>query len=237
MRHGNLFAVVSLAITFLAENTSYGGNISYAIVDYPSAQAGWTVSGTITTDGTIGENALTGANIIAWNFTLSSSAGTFSTDSTQRSTLFSSFTSANNLSATATALYLTPILPNAVFPNVPYLQFGAPLAPFDNISLGWERGTGTNGNNPDLYNGGSFFTLNQDPTLNGWSTHGPTLTAALGGPSDDWLIAGVGPPFAPPPPQPPPPPPPPPVPEPASSTLLGVGVVCLAGYRKRRKIV
>jgi hypothetical protein len=57
-----LVAVVGLGQTCAADP------ITYNLVDYSSLENGWTLSGTITTDGTIG--ALAASDITSWTFTI-----------------------------------------------------------------------------------------------------------------------------------------------------------------------
>ena len=50
------------------------GAVVYNIVNYPGLENGWTVSGTITTDGTIG--TLSASDITAWSWSLTDGATT-----------------------------------------------------------------------------------------------------------------------------------------------------------------
>jgi Putative transposase len=49
-----LLAMLSLVLTFSPDATTWAGSIVYNIQNYASLQNGYTLSGTITTDGTIG---------------------------------------------------------------------------------------------------------------------------------------------------------------------------------------
>jgi hypothetical protein len=66
MNRAPLLAILSLFLTLSPTATTKGGSIVYNLQSYPDLQNGYTVSGTITTDGTIG--TLTSANITAWSF-------------------------------------------------------------------------------------------------------------------------------------------------------------------------
>ena len=72
---------VAFVIAILASSAQSKANIIYDLVDYSQFQNGYTISGKITTDGTIGD--LIPANIIAWNYAIKSGATTvFSAAST-----------------------------------------------------------------------------------------------------------------------------------------------------------
>jgi len=75
--------------------------VVYNIVDYPSLENGWTVSGTITTDGTIG--TLTARDITAWSFTLTNGGTTDTWSSAVIGATYSRTTVAG-ITATATEL-------------------------------------------------------------------------------------------------------------------------------------
>jgi hypothetical protein len=61
-------AALSFVLAATIAPASRGDPITYSIQNYPSLQNGYTLSGEITTDGTIGP--LTGANITAWSYTI-----------------------------------------------------------------------------------------------------------------------------------------------------------------------
>ncbi|MCY2966135.1 MAG: hypothetical protein NT069_21315 [Planctomycetota bacterium] len=104
------------------------GPITYQINNYPSVQNGFTVSGSITTDGTIG--SLSSGNITAWTWTLS-------TGSTVHGTLSSTDAGATlgtdgTVTATATDITLTSPGANLVnqlsfFSTTQTAQFGVAL--------------------------------------------------------------------------------------------------------------
>jgi hypothetical protein len=70
MNRTTLFAALSLAIAIGIAPASNGASIVYNVVDYPALQNGYTVSGTITTNGSIGTH-LPAMDITAWNITVS----------------------------------------------------------------------------------------------------------------------------------------------------------------------
>lgn len=68
-----LFTLLTLPPAVLADRT-------YNFLNYPALQSGWTLSGTITTDGTIG--TIQATNILSWTLTGTSGATTFTVSST-----------------------------------------------------------------------------------------------------------------------------------------------------------
>jgi hypothetical protein len=72
-----LAALGVLTLAFLAGGISVrAGDVTYNMVNDPVDQNGYTLSGTIVTDGTIGE--LNTGNIVSWQFTFTGPGGTFS---------------------------------------------------------------------------------------------------------------------------------------------------------------
>jgi hypothetical protein len=74
MRFSSFLAATALALTLLAPSTGRAGPITYSIDDYPGLQRGLHVSGSITTDGSIGP--LQAAAITSWNYTITDAGGT-----------------------------------------------------------------------------------------------------------------------------------------------------------------
>lgn len=62
-------------------SSAYCTPITYDFIDYPEYQNGCTLSGTVTTDGTLG--AITNANIISWQFTITGPSISRSVDSSR----------------------------------------------------------------------------------------------------------------------------------------------------------
>jgi len=106
-------AVLAAPMLALALASASAGEITYNIVNSPVDQTGstlhggsgtWTVTGTITTDGTIG--TLSTSDITAWAFTLESGSLSYSASSTDAGT----FTSVDGgIAASSTALTFTPL--------------------------------------------------------------------------------------------------------------------------------
>ena len=65
-------AAVAIAIVMTA-NISQAGQITYSLQNYAADQAGFTLTGSVTTDGNLG--TLTTADIVAWTWTVSSAGG------------------------------------------------------------------------------------------------------------------------------------------------------------------
>jgi hypothetical protein len=68
-----LALTVAAAVAWLSCATAFAEPITYNIVNYPLDQNEWTLSGSITTDGTMGNEtlgSLNAANIIAWSYTI-----------------------------------------------------------------------------------------------------------------------------------------------------------------------
>lgn len=63
-----LIALLNLFLTFRTNATTMGGSITYDLQNFAALQNGYTLRGTITTDGTIG--ALTASNVVAWSFSV-----------------------------------------------------------------------------------------------------------------------------------------------------------------------
>ncbi len=81
---------------------SWAGPITYDFVDYPALENGYTVSGTITTDGNTG--TLLSSDVTSWALTTSLGATTiYSLNSTMPGVLFQNF---NNIQANANAIWI-----------------------------------------------------------------------------------------------------------------------------------
>jgi hypothetical protein len=94
-----LAALLALSLTCCSATNSMGGSIVYNIQNYADLQNGFTLSGTITTDGTIG--TLTSADVTAWSFSV---AGPTQYQLTSQNP--GAFLVVSNLTASATELSL-----------------------------------------------------------------------------------------------------------------------------------
>jgi hypothetical protein len=106
MNRAFFFSTLTLiALTYAS--TSHAASITYDLVNYPALQNGYTLSGTITTDGTIG--TLTSSNILAWQYTAANGVSTFHAASVDPGTLTVIF----GAIATPTQIMMPP----PIFPN------------------------------------------------------------------------------------------------------------------------
>jgi hypothetical protein len=61
-------ALMVVGLLLVCVTQTRGGNIVYNIVDHPELEGGYHISGTITTDGTLG--IINTSNILSWQFTM-----------------------------------------------------------------------------------------------------------------------------------------------------------------------
>jgi hypothetical protein len=101
MNRALLLASLSLFLTVCLAAESMGGPITYNIESYAALQNGYTLSGTITTDGTIG--TLARANVTSWSFSVTGPTSYQLTSLTPTAGFV-----LDNLTATATSLTLAP---------------------------------------------------------------------------------------------------------------------------------
>src|SRR5271157_1915349 len=178
MRSTTKWFALAIAVTMLAASgQARGGDITYNLVNYPSAQEGWTLSGSITTDGTLG--TLTNRNIVSWTWTVtypSFQTDTYSSDGVE------SYAMIVGMQASAYDLYIPVQFSSGQ--NEVALELASPT-PAGRISvLGWITPSST-----------GFFTglyQAQDTSLpyEFWYQIAPTGA----GPGGSLLIAGSAPP-------------------------------------------
>jgi hypothetical protein len=77
-------------------------NIIYSLVNYPDDQNGWTLSGSITTDGKSG--ALTSTDVLSWSWTVTSGTTAYTFRSTDPGAFFGQESAPPDLIATSSAL-------------------------------------------------------------------------------------------------------------------------------------
>ncbi len=134
-------------------------DLIYNIQNYPSDQSGHTLSGTITTDGTIG--TLTAGNIVSWVVTFDGTESFRSTDS-------GAITGVQSLDATSTSLTLS----NLNFGSV--LNLGVSISGVEADELFWRNS----------FLSSQLLYLAKYNSAQLWST----TTPSLGG-REPWLIA------------------------------------------------
>ena len=99
-RNGVFLALAGLLFLAMASNRASAG-LTYSLTNFAGLQNGWTVSGSITTDGTIG--SLLQSNITSWNYTATNGVSTFTGASTTSGAFINSF---RLIGATSTSFYV-----------------------------------------------------------------------------------------------------------------------------------
>jgi hypothetical protein len=161
-----LITSLSLFVTLSADGTTEAGSIVYNIANYANYQNGYTLSGTITTDGTIG--TLTSADITAWSWSMTGPTS-YALSSLTPTALIS-----YAVGLTATAESITLAQPPVGDYSGLALEIPTPFA-----SLAWYRSEQYSGF--DIYGGAP-------PTGSGWYNLEPNPPGlVLGGTT--WIIA------------------------------------------------
>jgi len=122
MRSTTKWFALAIAVIMLVASGSgrtRAGSITYQLVNYPAYQNGWTLSGSITTDGTIGQIA--SSDIESWTWTVSMNGSTYTATSTDLKTE----AILAGIEATPTSLLLPPA------------QLGGPLTGIDLFDPGF----------------------------------------------------------------------------------------------------
>jgi len=101
MKRATLAAMLSLVLSLCPTAALRAGFITYDIQSYSNFQSGWTLNGSITTDGTLG--ILAPDNITAWNFTFSNGTNVFTASSSGGAT---TIVLGSGLNATASQITL-----------------------------------------------------------------------------------------------------------------------------------
>ncbi len=198
-----LFTLLTLPPAVLA------GSTTYKIQNYPDLQNGWTVSGTITTDGFIG--GINQNDIKSWTWTMTSGATTYTAKSTDPGAL--TYLSGTGIQETPTEILLD--LPISSWPSAGLLQDEgwntAGLESGGGQGLEWINGPA----NDSTYYAAFLFPPSE------WVWVTPIWTSNE--PPAEWLLAQKS--AA--------------VPEPASLYLVGFGAVCgcvyVMGHKRRAR--
>jgi hypothetical protein len=138
MKTTTIFGLALLAAFSLARPCS--ADITYSFSDYSALEGGYTLTGSITTDGTIG--AITGRDITSWNFSITNGTNTYAASG--NSVDFSS-SGSGYLQATSTAI--TMAIPSSG--NNIDLQFQEEQE--NDLSVTYERANNLFGETFDAY--------------------------------------------------------------------------------------
>jgi PEP-CTERM motif len=168
MNRAPMFALLGFLMTLGTNATIEAASIVYNIQNYADLQNGYTLSGTITTDGTIG--TLTSANITAWSFSVTGPAAYELTSQTPET-----YDQLQGLTASATSITLAP--PSSEF-AASYLTFTSPTT---GTALIYDRYSPFTGSLEEYY-----FTTPGESTAWNDSANGPP-GLKLGG--STWTIA------------------------------------------------
>ena len=204
-----VFATVFPIMLIAAAHPGEAGPITYTIQNYPADQNGATLSGTITTDGVIGN--LAGTDILSWTWTVTPSGGTPVTASSSDVDAVPAFI-VGSVVASQSSITMAAPAGGTLTSNQFFLDSGIPGAV---DALGYIRDL-LNGEPQNTYSG-AIINPTEGTTGFVWLTTNP----AMGG-TDPWVIAVAG----------------ASVPEPSSIMLLGLGFTGLVGRawnRSRRK--
>ena len=158
--------LIALITTTTLVAATHASAITYYFVNYPADQDGHTLSGTVTTDGTLG--LIDQTNIISYDLTVTGPTG-FSL-STANGDAVSTIT--NNVNATTTELQLFPYTTESnrlIFAEIESPSFGSTV-------VEWSRRSTTE----------TYEALRVAFTEVAWSNSSPILNG-----SDPWVIAVV----------------------------------------------
>jgi PEP-CTERM motif len=156
----------ALGTLLFVPHITEAGQITYAIQNYPADQNGYTLSGSITTDGNLG--TLSTSDIVAWTWTISGPGGPPLTGSGAPGEAFADF-----LIATSQQL----VLPQYQSTDA-YLSLVEESGSQEGNRVNWERSSIASGQAPEY-----FASLTSPPT-DLWDT----LNPGMGG-TDPWVIA------------------------------------------------
>lgn len=168
-----LLKIGALALITCGVSTAQAASITYSIIDNPSVENGWTVSGTITTDGTLG--TLSRSNILSWAYTFTKGATVESWSSSDPTAA----SAVEGLVATSTQLILPGNVPNN---EVETLSLSYSGGTDDQLFLVWERAGPSSGRfGGPAYD--QYYGQDHGGTNTLWSTDSPGTSL-----SSDWVI-------------------------------------------------
>ncbi len=169
VRHGRKHACLMLRMVILAavglSPQAVGGSITYEFQSYPTAQSGYELSGTITTDGVTG--ALSASDILSWSYTVSG-VGTFNGNG-------GSVLIIGGVLASATQITI------AEPPVPPATETTNELTFIGSDTLSYSQSWDTISVNPLIYFALNIYAFGNEST-NFWGTDAPSQ-------SEPWVIA------------------------------------------------
>ena len=189
MKHVIYGSVMTTLLLMGVSGLASAGPITYDLASYADYQNGYTLSGTITTDGTIG--VISSTDVLAWNITMTN--GTFTAEATSTAS-DALLIMQGPVTATPTQILLPPDGPFPAVENIIDMQDG-PLSA-EPTGLLWSRTNNTPGN-ADYYLGrvaSSPQSLwdNQVSSPPGLSLGGPTWVIANAVPEPSTLtLVGI----------------------------------------------
>ncbi len=162
-----LFTLLTLPPAVLADRT-------YNFLNYPDLQNGWTISGTITTDGTTG--TIQSTNILSWTWTITNGVSTYTFSSTEPGA--SATTSGSGITATGAGLFV----------SFPYGQLGLSIPATPTTTPPYTSGP-PSGMTWNAYPGILFGLIPPNPTFSLFQLmYGPEAAG-----SSAWLFASASP--------------------------------------------
>ena len=160
-------AIASVFMLMPVSHIAEAGAITYSIQNYPADQQGAALSGTITTDGVIGNVAA--ADVLSWSWTITPFEGT-------PVTLSSSTGGAVEIVGAVVASQSSFTIAMAPQGDINFISFSG----FGDLSLAYDRDNRTQ-------DGSVFNVYSGDPGAAPWVTDNPVM-----GGTDPWVIAEAG---------------------------------------------
>ncbi len=208
-----------MAVTLLIASSSRQarGDITYQLVNNPAYQSGWTLSGSITTDGTLG--AISTTDIMSWTWTATNAGGTFTITGSSTIPIID-YTYAVTLQATASELTI-PYSTSAAL-QLFYTPPAWPSPGTEIWGLTWYGGQlppSPTDQHPTYY-GDDLFVYQPTPPYLPLEDYGwDNLLPPPNGPNDTYVIATTA-----------------SVPEPSTIVIAGLAGVCGIAYCLARKL-
>ncbi len=168
------FALTALTALIGFSSIGHSGTITYAIQNYPDDQGGYNVSGSITTDGTIGN--LTASNVLFWTWTITSPNGSVETHSSNEPF---AFLQSQGVVASSSEITIgtDPAIPGG-YSNGFEMSYFPPVGASGSFTLAYVR-EGDDSSSFNHYFGGNYISPD-------WLSSNPSM-----GGTDPWVIASA----------------------------------------------